>query len=79
MKHVSKFVVVKFLKKITTMSFPSQIYRDISENINLLNYSYPNNKKNKECHENYDHQIPKGNCFKDSNAKNIIYFFIFSK
>ena len=63
------------LKKITTMRFPIQIYEDISENINLLNYSYPNNIKNKECHENYDHQIPKGNCFKDNNAKNIIYFF----
>ena len=63
------------LKKIDTMRFPYQIYLDISENINLLNYSYPNNIKDQECHENYDHQVPKGNCFKNSNSKNIIYFF----
>ena len=63
------------LKKISLIKFPRHIYMDISKNINLINFPKINHKQDTECHENYGYKIFKGNCFKNSNSQNIIYFF----
>ena len=63
------------LKKISLINFPEHFYANISKNINLINFPEINHQKNTECHENYGYEIFKGNCFKDNNSQNIIYFF----
>ncbi len=65
----------KVLKKISLLEFPKNFYKGISEKINLINFPEINHKKDQECHENYGYKIFRGNCFKNNNSQNIIYFF----